>query len=177
MQLLRSHLLGRQIFNIQGGYDMASVIDILVRKDDLKVLLFSLKKHDDLKQTYYLMPDDIRQIVTQRILVDREDKISEADDLIRYSNDIKHPFTLLGALVVTVSGKKLGKVIDHSCDDQFFEVKKIYVNVGLWDKLLQDQLIIDRKDVVDVTDKNIVVRDNYAKSKQAIPNVLPAEAG
>lgn len=176
MQILRSQIIGRHVFNIQGGYDMGTITDIIADMKNLHISLFVVKKFDDLKQPYYLMPDDIRQIITQRAIVDREDKLSEAEELIRLQKAIKQHFNLMSCSVQTVSGKKLGKVIDCSFDDSFFIVKKIYVSVRLWNKVFHDQLIIDRDDIVDVTAKRITVRDGFAKNRQTITNVLPAKA-
>lgn len=155
---------------------MGTVTDIIVDPKDLHIQLFVVKKFDDAKQPYYLMPDDIRQIITQRVIVDREDKLSEAEELIRHQQLIQEHFNLTNCSVQTVSGRKLGKTIDCSFDDTFFVVKKIYVSVRLWNKVFHDQLIIDRDDIVDVTPRKITVRDGFARNRQTITNVLPAKA-
>lgn len=174
MQVLRSQIIGRHIFNIQGGYDMAIVSNLYVKMKDLSIAVVEANLTSTSKQPHFLLPVDIRQVTAQRLIIDRDDKLSQADELIRLADSIKSPYLLINLAVETVSGKKLGKIVDYSFDDQFFVIKKLYVSVRIWDKVFTDQLIIDRNDVIDVTHKKVVVRDGYIRNKQTITNALPA---
>ncbi len=174
MQILRSQIIGRHIFTIQGGYDMAIISNSYIQIKDLNIIVFQVSLTRASKQPHYLLPTDIRQITTQRLLIDHDDKLSLADELVRLTDTIKTPFLLINLIVETVSGKKLGKIVDYSFDDQFFVIKKLYVSVRIWDKVFTDQLIIDRNDIVDVIPKKVVVRDGYIRNKQTITNALPA---
>lgn len=153
---------------------MATISNLYIQMKDLNIIVFQTGLVSTSKQPHYLLPTDIRQITTQRLLIDHDDKLSLADELIRLTDAIKTPFLLINLIVETVSGKKLGKIVDYSFDDQFFVVKKLYVSVRIWDKVFTDQLIIDRNDIVDVTPKKVVVRDGYIRNKQTITNALPA---
>lgn len=153
---------------------MATINNLYIQMKDLNIIVFQTGLVGASKQPHYLLPTDIRQITTQRLLIDHDDKLSLADELIRLTDTIKTPFLLVNLIVETVSGKKLGKIVDYSFDDQFFVIKKLYVSVRIWDKVFTDQLIIDRNDIVDVTPKKVVVRDGYIRNKQTITNALPA---
>jgi sporulation protein YlmC with PRC-barrel domain len=78
-------------------------------------------------------------------------------------------FSLIGKPVVTAGGHKLGKVGDYSVNTDNMFVQKIYVNQSIFKSLNSSNLGIDRGQIVEITDKRIVVNDLTAK--------VPARAG
>ena len=84
-----------------------------------------------------------------------------------YFNGLSHEpninFELIGKAVETSSGQKLGKVNDYSTDTDSMFIKKMYVTQPIYKNFSGGNLGIDRTQIVEITDKKIVVNDIDAK--------------
>ena len=78
-------------------------------------------------------------------------------------------FELLGKNVVTDSGRKVGKVVDFAIETNNFFVKKIYASQPLLKNFTGGTLSIDRSQIVEITNKKIVVEDTAILVKDAVP--------
>lgn len=172
MQRLASQIIGSSIFSVHAGGKIAEVTGILVRRKDLKVQLFAVKPVDNDKKQF-LLSSDIRAYDGNRQIIDSYQDMSEEDELIRHHELIKDGGKLIGSKVVTQSGKHLGKVLDFSIDTTHHFANKIHVRATWPQRLIHERLIIDRSDIVDITDNKIIVRDATVKAKSTA-KVLPA---
>jgi uncharacterized protein YrrD len=73
-----------------------------------------------------------------------------------------------GKLVATEMGQKLGKLTDYAVDSDTLYIKKIYVSPRLIKSLTGGQFSIDRSQIVEVTDKKIVVKDAVVKKSKKV---------
>jgi len=82
-------------------------------------------------------------------------------------------FTLIRKTVVSDMGRKLGSVEDFTINIETNKVQKLYVKQSIMRSFFGSSLIIDRTQIVDVTPKQIVVREATLKAGAFIRDVVP----
>ncbi len=92
LQLMNS-LLGLSVLSLRTGGKVADDKALLINPNNLKIE--ALYCHDAFsKNTLLLLPQDIREMMSQGIAVDDHDRLSESSELIRLQNVIKINFNL-----------------------------------------------------------------------------------
>lgn len=132
---------------------------------------------DGEKGAMVLPVSELRDMISKGLVVNDHDAITPVEDMIRLKDVIDDEYELIGKLVVTDGDRKLGKVQDYAVENQSMFVKKLYVNQSLFKSLTsftKPQLIIDRTQIVDVTNDKIVVRE--ASEKVTEPGGATARA-
>ena len=74
-------------------------------------------------------------------------------------------FTLVGKPVITKSKQKIGKVREFSVDNTSFFIQKLYITQPIYKNLYGNQLIIDRAQIIEITNTKIVVNDLLQPTK------------
>jgi hypothetical protein len=107
------------------------------------------------------------------VAVNDDDALSSPEDLVRHREILDIKFALIDKTVKT-KRQKLGKVGDFSYNDGLF-VQKLYVTRPVT-KIFssQDTLLIDRTQILEVTDSYILVRDTEVKATEEV--AVPAGA-
>ncbi len=114
-------------------------------------------------QRTVLLAEDIRESLPAGLAVNDEDALSEPADLVRHKEILEIRFDLMDKQVRT-KRHKLGKVSDYSYNDGLF-VQKLYVARQLHKVFTSDDtLIVDREQIIEVTDRFILVRDSEIKA-------------
>ena len=131
----------------------------MVSPDNLEVIAVYCHSSGWRKNTAIIMVRDIREIAREGIIVDSLEDIEEVGEVVRLKELVERKFQLAGTLVETESGQELGKVEDYTVSDHNYLIQKLYLKQSLLKNLLLNNLIIDRTQVVSVTDKKIIVRD------------------
>lgn len=110
-----------------------------------------------------LLAEDVREILPQGLAVNDADALSHSNDLVRHNEILTIHFQLLNKAVKT-KRQKLGKVADFAYDNEAMLIQKLYVTRPLT-KLFasEDTLIIDRNQIIEVSDHYILVRDGDVK--------------
>jgi hypothetical protein len=109
------------------------------------------------------LAEEIREALPNGLAVNDEDALSEPADLVRHKEILDINFELMDKPVRT-KRQKIGKVSDYSYNDGLF-VQKLYVARPLRKVFTsEDTLIIDREQILEVTDKYILVRDTEIKA-------------
>ena len=72
---------------------------------------------------------------------------------------IAHSYDPVDKPVVSDSGRKLGNVEDFSVNLETARIKKLYVRQSVIRSWLGSSLIIDRTQIIDISPKQITVRD------------------
>lgn len=149
-----------------GGVAMAE--EPIINPNNLKIEGWHCKDHFS-KRELILLSQDVRDIVPQGIAIDDYDRLSEPGELIRMQEILSFQFVLIGKQVVTDSGRKVGKVNDYAADSTSFLVQKLYISLPVYKNIKGGQISIDRQQIVEITDKNIVVRDVEEKVDSRSP--------
>lgn len=157
MLRLSATLFKQPVVSLRTGGKIATAIEPVIDPRNLKVLGWWCDERGK-DGPVILLTEDVRQMTPQGLAVDGEDELSEPKELVRHKEVLNIKFQLIGKTVKT-KRRKLGKVNDFSYNDGMF-VQKLYVSAPIV-KLLSstDTHLIDRTQIVEITDDYILVRD------------------
>ena len=117
-----------------------------------------------------LLSQDIRQTDGGKIFVDSIDEITPTHELVRHQSMFDINFQINGKPVRTTSNKELGKVEEYVINTLSWQIQKIYVKQPIFKSLSGGTLVIDRSQITEVNDKEVVVSDaTAAKPALATP--------
>jgi len=175
MQKLITSIIGKKVFSVHDGAAIADVVGWLINKDNFKIELIVVITRDS-KTEKYILPEDIRLSTDRQVIINSQDDIAEADELVRQSAMIASKYRLIGSKVETQSGKKLGKVKDFSFDYTTFYVSKLHIISRFPERIIRESFIINRSAVIKVQGSTVIIKDalTKAKAQRAGAKVLPA---
>lgn len=142
--------------SLRTGAQVAVAQTVIVNPHNLKILGWWCK--GTAGQKLILLAEEIREAMPDGLAVNDEDALSDPADLVRHKEVLELGFDLMDKQVKT-KRHKLGKISDYSYNDGWF-VQKLYVARPLRKVFITDDtLIIDREQILEVTDHYILVRD------------------
>ena len=163
MFTLSHQLINLPIISLQTGQVVGTTGLSIVNPDQLLLMGFFVNSGRGKRQSPVLVTGDLRQITTHEVIIDSEDDFSDIDEIVRLKPIIERHFNLNGLSVVNESGTKLGRVEEYNVDLDTYLVQKFYVKPALFKNFFTDSFIVDRSQVIDVTNKQLVVRDASVK--------------
>jgi uncharacterized protein YrrD len=158
MLMSSSVILNAPIISLRNGQKLGTTLGLIINPNNLKIEALSCNV-SGVKETLYLLNNDIRDLSLKGILINDFEDLSEAHDLVRINDLIKLNFSLLNKTVCTVSKTKVGKVKDFAADNKSLFIQKLYVNQPIYKNLSGGQLVVDRKQIVDVTNSKVIIND------------------
>jgi sporulation protein YlmC with PRC-barrel domain len=161
MLQLSGMIINRPVMSLRTGTQVATALAPIINPNNLKIEGFWCK--GDRRQQLILVSQDIRDSLPQGLVVNDADVLTDQRELVRLTPVIQINFELLGKAVETSGGRKLGKVNDYATDTDSMFIKKLYVSQPLYKNFSGGNLGIDRTQIVEITDKKIVVNDLEAK--------------
>lgn len=179
MLVSANRLIGTPILSMQATAQIATVESAIVDPDSLKIIAFRLSGGVIGKSTANILDvKSIREYSRYGMVIDSVDELVEPDDVIRISDVLKLNFSLINLKVETKKGSKLGKVSDYTVTDDNFTVQQIIVKRPMLKSLMDPELTIPRKEIVEVTDYKIIVKDEEkvikekAEHEDFVPNFV-----
>lgn len=161
MLKLSSSLRNQPVMSLRLGSQIAVAQIPVINPHNLKVLGWWCLVPGGRREV--LLAEDVRESMPNGLAVNNEDALSDPADLVRHKEILDIKFELMDKLVRTKS-QRLGKISDYSYNDGLF-VQKLYVTKPLHKVLsTEDTLVIDREQIIEVTDKYILVRDTEVKA-------------
>jgi sporulation protein YlmC with PRC-barrel domain len=124
-------------------------------------------------QSAVLITRDIRQVATDCFFIDNEDELADPHDIVRLAPQIHDNFSPLGKPVVSDIGRRLGVVDDYSINLETHRIQKLYVRPSGLRAWIGTNLTIDRTQILDVSSKQIVVRDAATRASALQSESLP----
>lgn len=112
------------------------------------------------------------------MVIDGVDDLVGPEDIVKISKILALNFNLIGLKVETKKGSKLGKVLDYTFTDNDFVVQQIIVKRPTIKAFIDPELTISRKEIVEITDYKIIVKDEEkvlkarAEKEDFIPNFV-----
>lgn len=173
MLRLSNNYTNRSILSLRTGGVIGVAIEPVINPNNLKIEGWYALNHFE-KGDFILPAREIRDFITKGLVVDDHDSLTHPDDMIRMKETLDVHFDLIGKSVVSESKKRLGKIADYAVDESSYYIQKLYVNPSILRGLVNEQLLIDRSQIVEITNKKIIVQDPTVRSASGIP--LPAEA-
>jgi len=161
MLLLSGMITNRPVMSLRTGTQVGTALTPIINPNNLKIEGFWCKA--DRRKQLILVSQDIRDSLPQGFVVNDADALTEPGELVRLAPIIQINFQLLGKVVETTSGEKLGKVNDYATDIDSMFIKKLYVTQPIYKNFSGGNLGVDRTQIVEITDKKIVISDIDAK--------------
>lgn len=158
MLQLSASLINRPILSLQTGGVIGTTTSALFNPNNLKIEGFYCTDAFE-KKVVMLLYQDIRDIIPQGFVVNDHDSLVDPGELVRLKSLMDLRFELIGKKVVTSSKDKLGKVVDFATEVETMFVQKIYASQSMLKNLTSGNLGIDRSQIIEITDKQIVVQD------------------
>lgn len=151
--------------SLRTGQPVATTTSVIMNPNNLKIEGFYCQDSVDRRQQLILIYQDVRDIIPQGIVIDDHDVLSQPDELVRLKNILDIGFDLIGKPVYTTTKKRLGKVNDYAVETATLYVQKIYVGQSFFKSLAGGSLGVDRSQIVEITDKRIVIQDPLQPKK------------
>lgn len=156
MQVFAQQLVGLPVISLQTGARIAVTGSLVIDPDRLMVVGLICSGG---REPWLLLPQDIRQLAPQGVLVDSEEALAEPGEVVRVAPLTERAWSPAGLKVVTEMGRPVGKVENYTVAPDQFVIQKLHVRRPLWQSLTGASVIIDRSQITDVNDSQIVVRD------------------
>lgn len=175
MLSLGSTANNKPVMSLRTGQPVGQAMEPVINPNNLKIEgWYAVDRFN--KQKGILLSQDIRDIVPQGFVVNDHEAISDMGDVVRLKDIFAMNFKLVGKPVVTTNRKKLGKVEDFAFEKNAFFVQKLYVGQSLIKSIRGDAATVDRTQIVEITDRKIVVKEATVPEKAVVTAAAPAQA-
>jgi hypothetical protein len=155
-------LLSRPVISLRSSQQIAVALEPIVNPHNLKIVGWWCKAAGS-GGNLVLLYDDVRENNAHGLAVNDDDALSSPNELVRHKEILDINFRLIDKTVRT-KRSKIGKVHDYSYNDGMF-VQKLYVARSLVKVFAsEDTVIVDRTQILEVTDDHILVRDTDIKA-------------
>ena len=168
MLQLSSAINNRPILSLRSGASIAKTQHIIINPDNLKILGFEVSNYT-VAGDHVLPVSEVREIISKGLVVNDHESITPENDMVRIKDIINQKFEVLGKKVVAENGVKIGKVVDFCFDPASFFIVQLFVSPSLLKGINASQRIIKRDDIVELTDKTIVIKNDTERRKAPEP--------
>lgn len=175
MLQLSTTFLNQPVLSLRTGSEIAVAHRPLINPNNLKIEGFYCEDIFN-KQVLILLNQDIREIIRQGFVVDDHEVLADPEELVRLKGLLEIDFELLGKPVITDSKQNLGKVSDFAVDSTTLYIQKIYVERSILKSFGTGQLGIDRDQIIEITNRHIIVKDPLQPTKVGTPARVSAPA-
>ncbi|MGH7196078.1 MAG: hypothetical protein ACREGA_04885 [Candidatus Saccharimonadales bacterium] len=159
MLQLSKTLINRPVLSLRTGKPVATAVAPIFNPNNLKIEGFYCQDGFDKKKHLVLLYQDIRDCIDQGFVINDHDCLSDPADLVRIQDLLELNFQLIGKSVMTLSKDKVGKVNDFATEIETMFVQKIYVSQPLRKTIVNGSLSVDRNQIVEITDRRIIIQD------------------
>ena len=176
MLVYASKLIGIPILSVQASGPVAHVSHAIVDPDTLKIIAFRLDGPLVAKSPANLLDtSSIREYSEYGFVIDDIEELVAPDDIVRIAKVLELNFDLLGLKIETKKGSNLGKLVDYTVTSEDFTVQQIVAKRPVIKRIVDPELIIPRKEISEVTDYKVIVKDEEKtiKEKSAKENFVP----
>ena len=172
MLQLSATLRDRPVVSLRLGGQIAMASMPIINPNNLKIMGWWCKEAGATARKV-LLTDDIREINSQGLAVNNEDALTEPEELVRHKEILDINFELTG-MPVRTKRSKIGKVSDFAYNEGMF-VQKLYVAPPVTKLLGQNSThVIDRTQILEITNKYILVKDTEVTDGAELPAAAPA---
>lgn len=162
MLQLSGMIIDRPVLSLRIGRPVATTLGPVINPNNLKIEGFYCQEPKS-REVRILLSQDIRDILPQGIVVNDQDALTDPDELVRLKEVINLNFDVLGKQVVTTTKAKVGKVSEYAVEVEGLYIQKIYVSQSIFKSLGGGNLGVDRNQIIEITDKQIIINDLHSK--------------
>ena len=167
MLIAYSRLINTPVLSLQTGGPVGYISEPIIDPDSLKIIAFRLSGSLVSKSPNNLLDvKSIREYSDYGMVIDNIEELIADDDVIKISEAISLNFKLIDLKVETKKHSKLGKVSSFTIDPDSFIIQQIIVKRPTLKSFLDPELTISRKEIVEITDDKIIVKDEEKVLKQ-----------
>jgi sporulation protein YlmC with PRC-barrel domain len=156
------------ILSLRIGGEIAVAHSPIINPNNLKIEGWYTTSSAD-RNSAILPVSEIRDIIPKGLVVDDHTALTQPEDMVRLQSIIELQFELLGKPVYDENKKRIGKVADYAVDTSSSMIQKLYVTPSLLRGLSQEQLLIDRSAIIEITDKKIIINDASIRLGNTMP--------
>jgi sporulation protein YlmC with PRC-barrel domain len=174
MLVYKERLVNVPVMSLQTGGEIARTDRPIIDPRQLTIVAFYCQGPKLDVNPAILHVDDIRETSGLGFIVDSVDAIMSPNDLVRLQQIIGFNFSLEGKQVVEENGHKVGKVSNYTIDLRSFYITQLEVQRSFMQSLTMASLLIGRTQIIEITDKKIIVR-SATITKEASTNTKLVE--
>ena len=178
MLVTSSKLIGTPILSMQASGSIGTVSSLVVDPESLKIVAFIITGPLADKRANVLDVKSVREYSSFGMVIDSIDELVQKEDILKISDIIDLNLNLIDLKVESKKGSKLGHVSDFTVTSEDFTLQQIIVRRPLFKSFTDSELTIPRKEIVEVTDYKIIVKDEEktirkkAENEDFIPNFV-----
>ena len=175
MLVSANRLIGTPILSMQSANSIGTISAPIVDPDSFKIVAFYLDGPLIDRSANILDVKSIRECSRYGCVVDSIEELIGKDDVVKISKIIDLNFDLINLKVETKKGSKLGHVSDFTITSEDFMIQQIIVRRPLLKSFSDSELTIPRKEIVEVNDYKVIVKDEekVIKKKAAHEDFIP----
>lgn len=171
MLLQGSRLNDVPVMGLQTGTELAQTTRPIINPDTLEILAYEvtgplLDIHPSLLRVI-----DVREFSDIGLIVDSSDEFIATDDVIKLEKIYNLNFLLVGMPVIDERKSKLGKITDFTLESNSFVIEQLNVKRPLLKSLGDTELLINRTQIVEITNDHVVVRSGEKKPEPIMQTV------
>lgn len=171
MLILSKRLTDTPVMSLQTGAEVAKVNQTIIDPGILEIVAYVVTGPRIPQVPTILLTRDIREVGSMGFIIDSADELVPLDDVIKVHELSKLRFNLINMDVFDDASHKLGKIYDYSIDPMAFTVHQLYVKRPLLKSLQTSELVINRSQIVEITNTRIIVKSASLEEK-AQPAVM-----
>lgn len=166
MLVYSTRLIGTAILSVQAGGPIGSVSELIVNPDNLQLIALRLAGPLIPIATNLLDISSVREYSNYGMVIDSIDELIAPDDVVKIQQILELNFNLIGLKVETKKGSKLGQVSNYTINSDDFSIQQIIVQRPALKRLIDPELTISRREIIEITDYKIIVKDEEATLKK-----------
>lgn len=165
MLLRSSQLIGLPIMSLQTGVEIAYSVQLIIDPATLRIVALELDGDNLDERPSFLRIEDIRELSNIGFIVDSSDEFIGLEDVIQVQTLYQRDFQPIDMRVIDDQQKKLGKVHDTIFNTDTFVIDQLCVKQPLLMSFGDTELLVHRTQIIDVKEKDIIVRSAAIKAK------------
>lgn len=166
MLVYGTKLLNTRVLSVQTGSTIGNVSRIIVNPDNLQIIALEISGPLVSPDAYILDIASIREYSAYGIVIDSIDELVASDDIIKISEILALNFNLVNLKAETKKGSKLGRIMDYTFTSEDFMIQQLIVKRPAIKSLLDPELTISRKEIVEVNDYKVIIEDEIKTIKE-----------
>lgn len=153
-------IIGLPIIESVSGLKIDTVENIIVDPEGGKILAFLMAKSFFWEKNQIVHFKDMIEIFSDGVLVKSRDSIVESEEVFQINDILKKKIFLIGSLVLTQNGQKIGILDDFLFDTLFQKILTLTVRK----RFSSEKRIIGAERILSILRKKIVIRDIILKA-------------
>lgn len=158
MLLFGEKLKSTPVMSLQTGAEIARADEAIIDPGVLDIVAYHVSgarlDHDDT----ILLTRDIREVSDIGFIIDSANELELVEDILKIQELVKLNFNVVGLEVIDDQKNRLGKIYDYTIDPLTFTIHQLHIRRPLFKSLQKSDLIISRKQIIEVNNKSIIVR-------------------